>query len=310
MAIPHIVFKQIARRRLIGKEGKEKHREVQKLLSEMPGYKTGPYGEIRKWLMGELEENRQRSQAKARTFFDVRKQGDAQIVLVGPPNIGKSSLIRKLSSIQIKVADYAFTTLKPIPAIIDFGGALVQLVEIPGLIEGATEGKGGGRAMLAAARNADYLVLMTSIDTPGEKTEAVYRETVKAQLPPPAFIICNKTDLPGTEEKVMEIRRRFPAVELIAISTERNEGMNLLKERLWGHLHLIRVFPKDRSGRIVERPTVLPNGSTVRSAVDQLPKSLADRFRFAKVWGPSAKFAGQEVGEKHVLSDGDILEVH
>lgn len=308
MAIPHLVFKQQAKKRLIGKTGKERAREIRKLLSEMPDYKTGPYGEVRKWLKGEMQENQQRSQAQAKLFFDVKRQGDAQVVLLGPPNIGKSSLLKKLSSIQIKVANYAFTTLKPIPAIVDFGGALVQIVEIPGLLQGASEDKGGGKAMLAAARNADYLVLMASVDTPIGKIEAVRREMEQSDLPPAAFLICNKMDLPGAQEKIAEINRTFPGLEVIPISTESGEGIQKLKACLWQHLQLIRVFLKDRSEG--NRPVVVPEGSTVQDILEHLPKNISSNFHSAKVWGASAKFPGQQVGDKHAMSDGDILEVY
>jgi hypothetical protein len=81
-------------------------------------------------------------------------EGAAQIALVGPPNVGKSSLLQALSEIQIKTGDYAFTTLRPVPALTRIHGALVQLVEIPGLIEGAAEDRGGGRALLGVLRSA------------------------------------------------------------------------------------------------------------------------------------------------------------
>ena len=309
MAIPHLVFKQQAKKRLIGKEGKEREREIQKLLAEMPGYKTGPYGELRKWLKGEAQENRQRKQIKARTFFDVKREGDAQIVLIGPPNIGKSSLLKKLSSIQIKIADYAFTTLKPIPAVVDFGGALVQIVEIPGLLEGASEGRGGGKAMLAAARNADYLVLMTSVDTPVEKAEAVYREVEQAKLPRPKFLVCNKTDIGEAEKMLMELRRKFSGMDIIPISTNRGSGLRELKDCLWENLHLMRIFLRDRTGKTDERPIVVPQGSTVEDVLWRFKKNISERFQFAKVWGLSAKFDGQQMGEKHVLEDCDSIEI-
>ena len=75
------------------------------------------------------------------------------MALVGPPNVGKSSLLQALSEIQIRTGDYAFTTLRPVPALTRIGGVLVQLVEIPGLIGGANEDRGGGRALLGVLRS-------------------------------------------------------------------------------------------------------------------------------------------------------------
>ncbi len=310
MAIPHVIFKQKARRRLIGKEGKERKREIQKLLAEMPGYKTGPYADVRKWLIGELGETKQRSKAKARQWFAVKKQGDSQVVLVGPPNIGKSSLLKSLSDIQIKIANYEFTTLKPIPAIIDFNGALVQLVEIPGLLEGATEGKGGGKAMISAARNADYLILMTSVDTSIEKLKQVILEIEKSNLPFPRFLICNKMDLPGAENVLKTLKKNFD-LEIIPIAIEKDIGIKELREKIWSELGLIRIFPKTHlslNKRI--RPVVLPNGTAIKNFLDEIGERAREQFKFAKIWGPSAKFPGQEVGLSHLLKDGDIVEIH
>ena len=164
MPMPHRTFAQVARRRLTGKEGRERIREVRSLLDELPDYRNGPYADLRKWLLGEIEETRVRSSAVHRDSIAVRREGAAQIALVGAPNVGKSSLLQALSDIQIKTGDYAFTTLRPVPALTRIGGVLVQLVEIPGLIEGATEDRGGGRALLGVLRSADAIVYCARAD--------------------------------------------------------------------------------------------------------------------------------------------------
>jgi small GTP-binding protein len=94
------------------------------------------------------------------TSFNVKKEGAAQVVIVGPPNVGKSSLLNSLTNANAEVGDFAFTTLKPEVGMIDYGGAKVQLVEVPGIIEGASMGKGLGKRFLGAIRNADALVLL------------------------------------------------------------------------------------------------------------------------------------------------------
>src|ERR671917_1372913 len=142
MPMPHRTFAQVAKRRLVGKEGKERIREVRALLSELPDYKNGPYADLRKSLLAEIEETRTRSSAVHRDSIAVRREGAAQIALVGPPNVGKSSILQALSEIQIKTGDYAFTTLRPIPALTRIGGVLVELLQIPGLIAGATDDRG------------------------------------------------------------------------------------------------------------------------------------------------------------------------
>ena len=155
MPMPHRTFAQVAKRRLVGKEGRERIREVHALLAELPDYKNGPYADLRKSLLAEIEDTRVRASAIHRDSIAVRREGAAQIALVGAPNTGKSSLLHALSEVQVKIGNYAFTTLRPVPALVRIGGVLVQFVEIPGLIEGASEDRGGGRALLGVLRGAE-----------------------------------------------------------------------------------------------------------------------------------------------------------
>src|SRR3954463_9234345 len=140
MPMPHHTQQQLIKRRLVGKDGAERIRELRSILAELPGYKNGPYADLRKWVEGELEETRTRKRVLHRDSISVRREGAAQIAFVGAPNAGKSSLLQALSNVQIKTGDFAFTTTRPVPAVTRIGGVLVQLVEIPGLIEGASEG--------------------------------------------------------------------------------------------------------------------------------------------------------------------------
>ena len=171
MPMPHRTFAQVAKRRLIGKEGRERIREVQALLAELPDYKNGPYADLRKSLLAEIEDTRVRSSAVHRDSIAVRREGAAQIALVGPPNVGKSSLLQALSEIQIKTGDYPFTTLRPVPALTRIGGVLVQLVEIPGLI--AWRGRRSRRRTRTARRVAlsrrDRLLLPSRRESGGTR---------------------------------------------------------------------------------------------------------------------------------------------
>src|SRR2546430_7480601 len=179
---------QMIRRRLVGKEGAERVRELRAILAALPNYRNGPYADIRKWVLGEVDATRLRSRVVQRDSIGVRREGAAQVALVGPPNAGKSSLLHALSHVQIKIGDYAFTTLRPVPALTRIGGVLVQLVEIPGLIAGASEDRGGGRALLGVLRAADAIVYCQDVRAPYEALKAVRMEVANAGICLPSLL--------------------------------------------------------------------------------------------------------------------------
>ncbi|XP_072748681.1 developmentally-regulated GTP-binding protein 2 [Anoplolepis gracilipes] len=92
--------------------------------------------------------------------FDVLKSGDARVALIGFPSVGKSTLLSTLTATQSEAASYEFTTLTCIPGVIEYKGANIQLLDLPGIIEGAAQGKGRGRQVIAVARTADLVLMM------------------------------------------------------------------------------------------------------------------------------------------------------
>src|SRR5205823_7063990 len=192
--MPHRTQMQVIKRRLVGKEGAERIRELRAILADLPNYRSGPYADIRKWVNSEIEAARTRTRVVHRDSIAVRREGAAQIALVGPPNSGKSSLLQALSNVQIKTGDYAFTTTRPVPALTRIGGVLVQLVEIPGLIAGASEGRGGGRALLGVLRGADAIVYCHDVAAPVGPLRDVLAEVAAAGIDRPSLIAGTKLD--------------------------------------------------------------------------------------------------------------------
>ena len=307
MPMPHRTFAQLAKRRLIGKEGRERIREVNSLLAELPDYRNGPYADLRKWLTSEIEETRVRSSAVHRDSIAVRREGAAQVALVGPPNVGKSSILQALSEIQIKTGDYAFTTLRPIPALTRIGGVLVQLVEIPGLIEGATEDRGGGRALLGVLRFADAIVYCTRADGDPEALRPVIREIELAEIEKPAFLAATRAD-EANPDAIDVLRAAYPALEVVPVSIIDEASLAAFNDAVWRLTGLIRVRLRS-NGRTDDEPVALEDGSTVADVADSIHHDLAAQFEGARVWGPSARFEGQRVGREHPVQDGDVVEI-
>jgi ribosome-interacting GTPase 1 len=307
MPMPHRTFAQVAKRRLTGKEGKDRIREVRALLAELPDYRNGPYADLRKWLTSEIEETRVRSNAVHRDSIAVRREGAAQVALVGPPNVGKSSILQALSEIQIKTGDYAFTTLRPTPALTRIGGVLVQLVEIPGLIEGATEDRGGGRALLGVLRFADAIVYCTRADGDPEALQPVIREVGLAEIEKPAFLAATRAD-EATPGAIGRLRAAYPDLQVVPVSVIDEASLAAFSDAVWRLTGLIRVRLRS-NGRTDEEPLALAEGATVADVADSIHHDLATQFEGARIWGPSAKFEGQRVGREHAVQDGDVVEI-
>ena len=92
--------------------------------------------------------------------FDVQKSGDARVAMIGFPSVGKSSLLGKLTEANSEVAAHEFTTLTAIPGKLVYQGANIQLIDLPGIIQGAAQGKGRGKNVIQVARNADMVLMM------------------------------------------------------------------------------------------------------------------------------------------------------
>ena len=306
MPMPHRTQMQVIKRRLVGKEGGERIKELRAILAELPNYKSGPYADIRKWVNAQIDETRIRKKVVHRDSIAVRREGVAQIALVGPPNAGKSSLLQALSNIQIKTGDYAFTTTRPVPSVTRIHDVLVQLVEIPGLIAGANEDRGGGRALLGVLRGADAIVLCHDATAPIEALDTIRAELAAAELDAPSVVAVTKLD----ESDAESVGRVADATGMpaIGVSILDDESLDRFREEVWRLTGLIRVLLR-RPGEDETTPTALPPDATVVDAAATIHHDLAAASTGARVWGPSAKFDGQRVGPSHRLADGDVVEI-
>lgn len=302
MPMPHRTQMQVIKRRLVGKEGADRIRELRAILAGLPGYKSGPYADIRKWVVDEIERSQTKKRVVNRDSIAVRREGAAQVAFVGPPNAGKSSLLQALSSIQIKTGDYAFTTTRPVPATTRIRGVLVQLVEIPGLIEGAAENRGGGRALLGVLRGADAIVFCHEASADPEVLREVQTELELADISRPALLAVTKMD-EADADTAEGLALEFPSLELVPVSVLDDSSLDHLREAIWRLTGLVRVFLREGD------PVALHPPVTVVDVARTIHHELEEQCRGALVWGPSARFDGQRVGREHLLADGDTIEI-
>lgn len=165
----------------------------------------------------------------------------ADVGIIGYPNSGKSTLISKISSARPKIADYPFTTVAPNLGVVRLGeGRSFVVADIPGLIEGASEGKGLGHQFLRHIERTKVLLHMVDLSVPNclEKYYSIREELAKyskSLSEKPEIIAGNKTDLPASKENIEVFKKELKEVYFISALAEK--GLKPLAEAVWGKIH-------------------------------------------------------------------------
>jgi GTPase len=174
-------------------------------------------------------------------YFLLELRTIADAGLVGYPNAGKSTLLRKISAARPKVAAYPFTTLHPIVGVIEFPGYRRAIIaDIPGLIEGAHRGLGLGHEFLRHITRCRVLVFVIDVAgsegrNPVEDLQNLRREINRYDpnlSSRPWIVVANKMDLPGAKENLKTMQERLPRIKIVPTSSARGEGIDALKEAL------------------------------------------------------------------------------
>ncbi|MCD6210777.1 MAG: GTP-binding protein [Methanophagales archaeon] len=124
------------------------------------------------------------------TGFDIKRAGDATVAMVGFPSVGKSTLLNRLTNANAEVASYDFTTLRVIPGTLHYKGTRIQILDVPGLIQGASYGRGRGKEVISALRNADLILFILDITNNAVKQHEIlarelYNSGIRINSRPP-----------------------------------------------------------------------------------------------------------------------------
>jgi len=251
----------------------EKLDALKEMLSTLPKHKgtESLKAQIRERMKKIKKEQAEAKRRRVGHAPIVKKEG-FQVAIIGFPNTGKSTLLAKLTNARPKISDYPFTTKEPEVGIMEFEGGQIQLVEIPALVENASEKQ---RDMLTLLHNADGIILMAD--------DEHQRKTLIGEM------------------------TRFGIQKLIFYTSK---GDKIAPKELFEFFDLIRVYTKEPGEKPeMERPIILKRKSTVLDAAKEVHKDFANKLKFARVWG-SSRFPGQRVEKDHVLKDKDIIELH
>lgn len=172
-------------------------------------------------------------------LLELRTIADAG--LIGYPNAGKSTLLRKISAARPKVAAYPFTTLHPVIGVVEFSEyKRATIADIPGLIEGAHKGVGLGHEFLRHITRCRIFLFVVDVGgsegrSPVEDVHQLRKE-LDLYDPPlskrPWFLVANKMDLSGADENLRALRKKFPKIDIVPISAAKGDGIGELKTKL------------------------------------------------------------------------------
>jgi len=350
-----------------------KHKGTAKLLAQVKRQMA--------LLQREIETKKAQRKGVGPKFF-IEKEGAAQIAILGPTNVGRSSFLAAVTNANPLISPTPYTTVKPVPGMLPYEDIQFQLVEAPALMKGAADGKAEGLQTLSLARNADGIIVMVDLaNRPQEQLLMVTDELEKARLliePPqgqaeiirqgygagirvlggqmvgctvedvgrlladyriqtamvrirgkvtlediedsifasalhkPTIVVANKADLPEARQGLKDLMEFVgQRLQVFPVSSKYGQGLEKIGEALFKMLGIVRVYTKEIQRREPSlEPFVVKGEATVIDIAKLIHSEFYKNFKYARIWGPSAKYPGIKVGSKHTLEDGDILEIH
>ena len=309
------------------KTPQEKIDIMEELLSIIPKHKgTEKLQALYKTKIAKLKSTAHKKPAVAKygLSFHIDKAGAGQIVLVGPPNAGKSMLIKSLTNADPEIGDYPFTTRIPSPAMMRFENIQIQLIDTPPITADYME-----TWHHELIKQADGILLLldltsqNSIDTfqtllaklKEKKIELIAEDKITPSdislFCKKTIIVANKKDVPSAEENFNTLKKALePTFVPISVSASRGDDLSHLKKKVFSLLNIIRVYSKVPGKKTdLDDPFTLKRGSSVMDMAKVVHKDFSQKLKYARIWSES-KYQGQKVNRDHILEDEDVLELH
>jgi hypothetical protein len=319
-------YKEAEERYRQAKTTPEKILALEEMLAIIPHHKGTDklIAQLRKRLSQHKEESQRRpSTSRQMDPFVVKKEGAAQVVLVGLPNCGKSQILASVTNALPMIADYPFTTRFPLPGMMKFENIQIQLVDAPPLMDEYAES-----GLFNLIRNADALAIVLDLtEDCGTQIDLILEELSRRRIkilerreekksevglfPKRAVFIGTKADLKEAQGNCRDLLGKFSKIyPTLCTSAKENLNLDALKGEIFAILDTVRAYTKSPGKNAdLEDPVILPKGSTVLDFASQIHKDFVQKLKFARIWGKE-KYDGQMVQRDYILQDGDIIELH
>jgi ribosome-interacting GTPase 1 len=352
-----------------------KHKGTEKLCSQVKRQMAQ--------LREEIEKRKQQAKkTSSGPSYYIPKAGAAQMAVIGPPNAGRSSLLKAVTNSSVQVTAWPFGTTKPTPGMLPYEDIQFQLVEIPPIVEGSSEGKAEGFMNLACVRNADGVIIVVDMtDDPAGNFLMILEELENARIlikPPrgsveiikrghgrniqfiwegelvecieqdivalladykiksalvrivgevsidtvedavfgnavyrPCFVLANKIDLNNDNGMLEQLRQAAASLDVIPISMEKSSNIaTMVGKKIFNILGITRIYTKEPGKESAKDPIVCRPGTTVGDLARIIHNDFYKNFKYARLWGPAAKFDNEKVGLDRVLLDGSIIQLY
>ena len=298
---------------------------LQELISTVPKHKGTDH--LRADLRRKLSRLRKDAQSKKKlgrqeSAYNIDREGAGQVLILGPPNAGKSSLVATLTNAAPEVAEFPYTTWDPTPGMMKFENIQIQLIDTPPLNPEHVE-----PAMMDLARRCDLILLMLDLQGyPLEQLEVAAALLEANRIVPthrrshypepgrltfvPMLVLVNKCDDPAWDEECAVLQELMGSEwPMLPLSLRHGRFVGEFKQAVYDWLEIIRVYSQP-PGREVNRdqPFVLPRGATVEEFAGKVHLDFVEKLKSARVWGSTA-YDGLMVGRDYVLRDGDVVEL-